>query len=363
MRITSWKILLLLSTILLGCFSQEGARSPLPGRVGPQGEVLVVCSDGVWSRAVGDSLLNILNKPYAVLPQMHTETYEPMFDVVHKNRQDFNKFWKPHRNIIDVEIADRVDTQEASVVFYKEKYSKGQVYIVAKGRTELEVAEAIAQRSSEMLSLFHDVEVKRTTYVTGASVDEVIKREIGEAWGFDILVPKGSYAVRVDTAFTWIDRQLTRFRGSDNHDVQEAFFIHCEPYLGEWQFSLDHLLNRRDELTKEFVNGPTKGSYMKVERRMIPSYEEILFKGEFASEIRGLWRMENDFMGGPFYSLTFYDKPHKRLVTVEGYAYAPYFDKRQYMREVEGIVKSVSPFTSLLIDDKASAVDEPVTIE
>ena len=123
MRITSWKILLLLTTILLGCFSQEGARSPLPGRVGPQGEVLVVCSDGVWSRAVGDSLLNILNKPYAVLPQMHTETYEPMFDVVHKNRQDFNKFWKPHRNIIEIEIADRVDTQDATVVFYKEKCS------------------------------------------------------------------------------------------------------------------------------------------------------------------------------------------------------------------------------------------------
>ena len=363
MRITAWLTATLFSIVLLGCFSQEGARSPLPGRVGPQGEVLVVCSDGVWSRAVGDSLKSILTKPYAVLPQMHTETYEPMFDVVHKNRQSFNKFWKPHRNIIDVEIADRVDTQDATVVFYKEKYSNGQIYIVAKGRTELEVAEAISKRSAEMLSLFHDVEVKRTTYVTRASVDEVIKREIGEVWGMDILVPKGSYAVRIDTAFTWIDRQLTRFKGSDNHDVQEAFFIHCEPYQGERQFSLNHLLDRRDELTKKYVSGPTEGSYMQVERRLIPSYEEILFQGGFAAEIRGLWRMENDFMGGPFYSLTFYDEPNQRLVTVEGYAYAPYFDKRQYMREVEGIVKSVSPFNRLLVNDKSGAVDKPVVLE
>ena len=80
---------------------------------------------------------------------------------------------------------------------------------------------------------------------------------------------------------------------------------------------------------------------MQIERRITPSYEEFSFKGGFAAEVRGLWRMENDFMGGPFYSLTFYDEPNTRLITVEGYAYAPYFDKRPYMREIEGIVKSV----------------------
>ena len=80
---------------------------------------------------------------------------------------------------------------------------------------------------------------------------------------------------------------------------------------------------------------------MQIERRMIPTYHEISFHGGFAAEVRGLWRMENDFMGGPYYSLTFYDEPNARLITVEGYAYAPYFDKRPYMREIEGIVKSV----------------------
>ena len=81
---------------------------------------------------------------------------------------------------------------------------------------------------------------------------------------------------------------------------------------------------------------------MSVERRMLPTYEEININGEIAAEIRGLWRMENDFMGGPFYSLTMYDEASSSLVTVEGYTYAPYFDKREYMREIEGLVKSSS---------------------
>ena len=50
--------------------------------------------------------------------------------------------------------------------------------------------------------------------------------------------------------------------------------------------------------------------------------------------------MENDFMGGPFYSLTLVDEGRGRLLTLEGYAYAPYFDKRPYIREVEGLIRT-----------------------
>ena len=62
-------------------------------------------------------------------------------------------------------------------------------------------------------------------------------------------------------------------------------------------------------------------------------HEEVVFNDGFASELRGLWRIEGDYMGGPFYSLTAYDE-RRRIATVEGYAYA-FFDKREYMREVE----------------------------
>ena len=50
--------------------------------------------------ASGRPLRSALQKPYAVLPQMQLEVYEPMFDVVHKTYEEFNKFWKPHRNLI-----------------------------------------------------------------------------------------------------------------------------------------------------------------------------------------------------------------------------------------------------------------------
>tara|TARA_Y100000739_G_C20581476_1_gene453057 strand:+ start:540 stop:1580 length:1041 start_codon:yes stop_codon:yes gene_type:complete len=326
--------------LITGCWSQDGARSPLPGTVGSRGEVLVVCSDGVWAGEVGASLRSALQMPYPVLPQMQMENYEPMFDLVHKPLEDFNKFWKPHRNVIIIDIADRKDIKEPSFKFYKDRYATGQTFIEGKARTQHELALIISDRALEMESYIHKREVARSAGINRLSTDDALEREVLEATGVSIAIPKGSYGLVVDSVFTWLDRQQTRLKGSNNHDVQQGVFIHSEPYTGPEQFELTQILDRRDEVTRDNVSGPTDGSYMSVERRLQPTYEEITYDGVIAAEVKGLWRMENDFMGGPFYSLTIYHEKSASLITVEGYTYAPYFDKREYMREIEGIVKT-----------------------
>ena len=47
-------------------------------------------------------------------------------------------------------------------------------------------------------------------------------------------------------------------------------------------------------------------------------------------------------MGGPFVSITKYDEKHGRIVTVDGYVYAGKKDKRNYMRQVEAIMSTLS---------------------
>ena len=319
--------------ILSGC-EGDGARVALPGKVGAAGELVVVAPMDVWNGPAGDTLRAWMERPYPVLPQ-----YEPTMDVMHLEPEVFDRFWKPHRNILVLEVADRVDTQEPSLTMYRDKYSRGQIYMVGKGRTAQALARVLDARGAEMVSLLHAEEVSRYADIVALSPNEVVARDVEAQCGVAGLWPKDARLAKTDSTFTWIDRQLTRMKGGDNHDVQQGFFIHSEPYTSANQLSLEHVLNRRDALTRAHVPGPTKGSYMATERRFVPSYEELEWDGHFALEVRGLWRMENDFMGGPFYSLTLVDEAHGRLVTLEGYAYAPYFDKRPYIREVEGILK------------------------
>ena len=320
--------------VLLSSCQGDGARVALPGKVGAAGELLVVATPEVWKGPAGDNLQALMSQPYPVLPQ-----YEPLMDVIHLEPDLFDRFWKPHRNILVLELADRVDTQEPSLTFYRNKYSRGQIYMVAKARTAEALTEVLLSRGGEMVSLLHAEEALRFADIVALSPNEVVAREVFNKWGIQGLWPKDARLAKRTEDFWWIDRQLTRLKGGDNHDIQQGFFIHSEPYVSTDQLSLEHVLNRRDAVTRKNVQGPSKGSYMATERRLFPAYEEMEFDGHFALEVRGLWKMENDFMGGPFYSLTVVDEAEARLVTFEGYAYAPYFDKRPYIREVEGLVR------------------------
>ncbi|MGB0463144.1 MAG: DUF4837 family protein, partial [Flavobacteriales bacterium] len=203
------------------------------------------------------------------------------------------------------------------------------------------LAMALDARGSELLSAFHRIEVDRYVGLIGLSENEVIRDELGQRAGLQLTVPRDARWAKKSDDFLWIDRQLTRMKGGDNHDVQQGFFVYREPYTSDEQFSMQARLSKRNEVLKDHVPGPTPRSFMTTEMRYTPSYEEVVFNGGFASELRGLWRIEGDYMGGPFYSLTAYDERSGELVTVEGYAYAPFFDKREYMREVEAIVRSL----------------------
>jgi len=72
-----------------------------------------------------------------------------------------------------------------------------------------------------------------------------------------------------------------------------------------------------------------------------PIFNEISFNDLFAVETRGLWRVENDFMGGPFVSYTFVDEKQARLITIDGFTYAPKQKKAPLVRELEAILWSV----------------------
>ena len=327
--------LLLVAFVLSLCACEgDGARVALPGKVGAAGELVVVADTKVWEGPAGDTIQAIMGQPYPVLPQ-----YEPLMDVVHLEPILFDRFWKPHRNILVLEVADRIDTQEPSLQFFRNKYSRGQIYMVAKAKSPEALTQVLGARGGEMVSLLHAEETSRYADIVALSANEVLARDVQAQWGVQGVWPKDARMAKQAEDFWWIDRQLTRLKGGDNHDIQQGFFIHSEPYVSTDQLSLEHVLDRRDELTRKHVSGPTKGSYMATERQYVPAYEEMEYEGMFALEVRGLWKMENDFMGGPFYSLTLVDEARGRLLTLEGYAYAPYFDKRPYIREVEGLIR------------------------
>jgi hypothetical protein len=107
-------------------------------------------------------------------------------------------------------------------------------------------------------------------------------------------------------------------------------------------FDRARILSFRDVMTEEYIPGPSEGSYMITAIEYAPIItDRIDFNGLFAVETRSLWRLENDFMGGPFVNYTFVDERSNKVVTIDGYVYAPNKPKRDLLIQMEAIAHSI----------------------
>lgn len=326
----------LLAFLFLGGCGSADQKTYLPGRVGPVGEMVVVLPQKYWDSAIVDAIRSITDRPYELLPQA-----ESSVDVALLDPSEFDRFWKPHRNVLVVDLADRIDTQEPSLKVYRNKYASDQIYAEAKGKTADEVAEVIRNQGEQLVRAIQTAELKRVADLVRSNINEALRAEVAENWKLHIDFPRDARKVTENENFLWVQREITRMKGGNNHDIKQGFFVYTYPYESDSVFSFQWQIRKRNDMLYRYVHGQPEGSFMTTEMELIPSYEEVNFDGRFTSEIRGLWKMEKDFMGGPFVMMTFFDEANQRIVTLEGYAYAPYFNKREYIREAEAILKTV----------------------
>ena len=110
-------------------------------------------------------------------------------------------------------------------------------------------------------------------------------------------------------------------------------------------------MHKRDSALKVNIPGEKPNMYMKTDT-LCTVVKPIAVHSKYAMEMRGLWYMENDCMGGPFISHSRVDTETNRVVVVEGFVYAPEKMKRGLIRRLEG-----SLYTLQLPEEQQSYID------
>ena len=88
-----------------------------------------------------------------------------------------------------------------------------------------------------------------------------------------------------------------------------------------------------------------KGSFdsqMTTSKSFPPEYRRIEIDGIFHAELRGLWEMTTDMMGGPFVSQAFVNENTGRVIFVDVYVYAPEKKKRNLIRNLEASLYNIN---------------------
>lgn len=325
-RIFTYLIMALTAIGLISCNEAKTRHALLPNISGKAGEVIVVIDKGQWEGAVGSTLRDSLACDYPFLPQR-----EPIYNLVDLAPSGFTQMFQLHRNIIIVNINS--DVTEPGVVYRHDVWARPQCVIHINAADSETAVQLIKDNSKLIIAALEQAErdrvIANATKYEELALSPIVKEVVGGAPHF----PSGYQLKKKTSDFIWIEYAV--------QSVTQGVLIYKYPVVeGEQMMSLDNILANCNEMLKNNVPGMFDNTHMTISEFARPSIEYKKYKGLEFAEIRGLWEVENDFMGGPFVSHAFYSKDGKDVIVLQGFVYAPKYDKRHYLRQVESIIYS-----------------------
>ena len=306
-----------------GCKDEGGAYKP--NISGSAGEMLVVMNDAVKDSAGGKTLEAALRQAVVALPQA-----EPLFDVSIIPHRAFGERLRNFRNIIIVDVKKDL---EPDVKFYKDRWAKqhAMAHITAKDVWQLD---SLVEAEEVLLTgFFVRAERDRSLNYYQKYSHRDLMEEFKEKWEAYMLIPSSFNENKPGKDFMWMSQETPL--------ISQGVFVYSFDYTDFDSFSEANLLNKRDSVLKINVPGSVEGSYMSTESRLPVTYKRFERNDHQIVEMRGLWRVEGDLMGGPFVSLAHIDPENARIVVTEGYVYAPEKpEKRNLIWQLEAMLYS-----------------------
>jgi len=313
---------------MTSCSSSEEGSGPkkdtriLPPSSGTHSELLLVMPDELWEGPAGEAFREIYLADQEGLPQ--SEAY---FDASRVEPKDVNKILQKTKSIMWVEKSDT-----SFVKMQKDLWARPQRIVRITAPTEKAITKEIKGSAKHVIDAFqqHDMSVIQSRL-----------RKSAYAYTHENLKKSGIKSMLLHKGFdpTLDKEELKIFATKTIKTIQ--YVIVSERPMTEGMVSVDDIIAHRDSIGKNYFEGTHEGSYMETELMIPPTIETTEISGMFALETRGLWRMEGDFMGGPFLSYTIYDEKNDRILTVESLLYGPTAKKRNVVLEMEAMMRSI----------------------
>ena len=243
---------------------------------------------------------------------------------------------------------------QSAVIPRRDLWRRYQQVVYITANTPEAVAEAIHERGEDLRYLFNKITRERMTlemFEKGRQKD--LEELIMTEHGFAVNV-QHDYFIAIDTTnFIWLRRVISP-------DSWRSLFVYYEENGDPSELTPEWVYATRDSLTRKYVRGTLDG-FVAIDYRRPLETENINFLDRFAYETRGLWHMlgidengeEYEYgMGGPFLTYAFYDQNTGRTYLIDGMVFAPGFNKREFLRQLEVIA-----YTFRTREEEAAALE------
>ena len=322
------RILLCLFAILglsIAC-KEEGKADYLPESVGAMNTLTVVIDNELWKSSVGDAI----RENYTAAAQGLTWD-EALFSVTQIPQQIFSGSIRNTSSVLYV-MQDSLNVAHMK----SNMYSKPQKVGVIKGRNKQELIDNINTTSAEFIKDFKTLEISKAQKRFEKSLNK--EKALVDKFNISMKIPSIYRVGREEDNFVWISREIQK----GNMNII-AYTMPENGFQNDSTFAQD-IIRMRDSIGDLYIKGSDvagKNNHMITEKAFTPYVFPAEVSGKKAAEVRGIWEMSAYPMAGPFLTYIINDKENNRKLILEGFVFAPATKKRDYMFELEAILKSV----------------------
>ncbi|MGB5817997.1 MAG: DUF4837 family protein [Saonia sp.] len=308
--------------ITISC-KDENQKNYRPASIGAINSLAVVMDNDLWEGPVGDKV-----REHFAAPILGLSWDEPLFTINHMPGKVFSGTVRNTRSVLVV------DQDSLSISHIKKDvYAGPQRIAVIRGRTEEEIIQNIETKADEIIASFKNLEINETQKRFMKSLNK--EKALEEKFNISLTLPSVYRVGKQEDNFVWIDRQIPK----GNMNII-AYVMPWDSFTKDSTFVRD-IVEMRDSIGQKYIPGPNPGTYMMTEKAFAPYVFSSEIGGKKAAEIKGIWEINGYPMAGPFITYIINDKENNRKLVLEGFAFAPATEKREYMFELEAILKTV----------------------
>ncbi|NKI27904.1 DUF4837 family protein [Arenibacter sp. 6A1] len=318
-------LLLLVFVTLVSCDNKE-KKKYLPESIGAINSLAVVMDNQLWEGEVGDKV-----REHFAAPVLGLSWEEPLFTINQMPSKVFSG------TIINTRSVLYISKDTLNLAHIKsDLYARPQKVGVIKGATEEEIMKNLDAKSDEIIEAFKSVEIQEAQkrFLKSLNKENVLEKK----FGINLSIPSIYKVGKEEDNFVWIDRQIQK--GTMNII---AYSVPGNQFKSDSTLVKD-IVRMRDSIGQLYIPGPDvpgKTTYMMTEKAFAPYVFPAEIGGRKAAEVKGIWEINGYPMAGPFLTYIVNDEKNDRKIVIEGFTFAPATEKRDFMFELEAILRTL----------------------
>lgn len=309
--------------LLTSCGDGSKSKRILPASSGNINNLSVVIDNDFWASRIGNEIRTVFAAEVIGLPQQ-----EPLFTMRQMPPIVFSDFATRNRTILKIERDKPAETK-----ILKDVYATPQTVVVISGNSAKDIVGEINKNAKDIISAFKQTEIKQRQRLAKKSLHK--DKSIEGALGISIEFPSAYRIAKQDGKFFWLRRDIK------NGDANLIIYEMPLDAISKGDNAINDIIKMRDSIGKVHIPGPLDGSYMITEEAYTPFLNQTTIDNKPTFETKSTWEVKDAFMAGPFINYAVKDEANNRLIVLEGFVFAPSTPKRDYIFELEAIIRSL----------------------